>query len=491
MQRIMEQEEMSYVRHQIVVLPTGTGKSICFLLPAILCKGITVVVYPLLALMNDQMARLAKADIPCICIRGGQSKEVREDLFKKLGKNVRILVITAESLQNPYVLQKLRNLSISLFVVDEAHVISQWGKDFRPAYIGLSSVVRELRPHQILAFTATASDRTLKDIRNVLFPTKPLIVSADPDRPNILYGSYPTLNRVKGVIDLVTVCTRPALVFCRTRQDTKTIATYLCMERPEIPVRYYHAGLSPQERETLENWFMDSHDGVLVATSAYGLGMDKGNVRTVIHHSLPQTVEEYLQESGRAGRDGDIAWAWVIVTSDDRLANVPYSPLVEVFLNNSCRRMTLLKLIGYEKQECYGCDVCFRTQVKDMDGDYAIRTLARLWPFRFDAQKAASILCSSRSIKTTGLEARANPLYGSLPGWNTRMLSKTIKHLAGENNPYPILRVRFLGFGELLYPSNTIYNRLAKFLRRIDHGYRWIVRKTRRLKKSIRKIRRP
>jgi len=489
-QRIMEQESSFHVRNQIVILPTGTGKSLCFLVPATLCKGITVIVYPLLALMNDQIRKLREAGIECICIRGGQSYKERRDSFSRLGKSVKIVVTTPESLQNPWVMSHLRLHWISLLVIDEAHVISQWGKNFRPAYLGLTNVILRLMPHQILAFTATASKETIRDIRTCLFSSRPLIVRGDADRPNIIYGSYPALSREQGVLDLIRVCRKPALVFCRTRPDTRMLCQFMQMETKDIPLRYYHAGLSREEREKLESWFMHSEDGVLVTTSAFGMGIDKRGVRTVIHHRLPSEIEEYLQESGRAGRDGELSTAWVVVTVADRGPR-PESPLMPIFTTNACRRRALLGALGQEKDECTGCDVCLGKVKKDMDGDRAVRTLARLWPFRFNTLMAAYLLCGCRNANTAQRRISYNPLYGTLKGWNPRLLAKTMEDLAEKEPSYPVGCVRFINGGKLLYPSDVLlYNLIAGILRRINDGYSWIVRKARGLKGSGKKVRR-
>jgi len=489
-QRILEQEDSTQVRHQLVILPTGTGKSVCFLIPATLCKGITVIVYPLLALMNDQMAKLKRAGIDCVCLRGGQTWQQRNEIFAKLSSGTRIVVTTPESLSGIYVMNRLSHFPISLLVVDEAHVISQWGKNFRPSYLSLTDAVIRLRPHQILAFTATATEQTVRDIRTCLFFSRPLIVRGDIDRPNIIYRSYPTLSRTQAVIELARTCRRPAVVFCRTRGDTMRLCIRLLMETRGIPVRYYHAGLSREEREELEKWFMESSDGILLSTSAFGMGVDKRDIRTVIHHKLPSSYEEYLQESGRAGRDGDISDAWVIVTSDDMATGNPYSPVLDAFRQKrngqpeTCRRRSILKAMGQEKDECTGCDVCLSERKTDMTAQRQIIGLIRRWPFRFDNTVASFLLCGIKGTHLVRQEDIMSPLFGSVQGWNPKALSHTLDRLSSDRSTFPLSSIRYLvptgsGNGKLLYPSGKcIYNAIASLLRRIDNGYRWIVRKT-------------
>lgn len=391
MYRIVEQErfEVDRKKDQIVILPTGTGKTLCFFVPALMCSGITVVVYPLLSLMNDQIRKLKEAGVECVNIRGGQDREQRKNAFKSIGK-AKIVVTNPETLSQKQVLRELKKHKISLFVCDEAHVIAKWGESFRPAYLELGKAVEELNPKQVLAFTATASDQTVEFISKCLFRTKPLLVRGDADRENIFYQSHLCLNRKFGLMEVLSKCKKPALIFCRTRDETYEN----CCESRRIlknkEMFYYNAELSKKEREAIEKRFLNSTGGVLFATSAYGMGVDKKDIRTVVHYNLPDDAEEYLQESGRAGRDGKRADAYVLVTPEDKESQ---NELVKVFANSCCRRTSLLALLGQQKDECTGCDYCDNKVMEKATGDDLIRKAVKYYPFRFNAISLSQILC--------------------------------------------------------------------------------------------------
>ncbi len=487
MQRIMEQENGSFVRHQLVILPTGTGKSLCFLVPAILCKGLTVIVYPLLALMNDQRAKLEAGGISCVVIRGGQTKQQRDEIWEKLEEGTKIVMATPESLLQKRVLTRLRKYRISLLVIDEAHVIAQWGQDFRPEYFNLKKAVMELLPKQVLGFTATASELTMQLIWRQLFPSRPLVVRGDADRENLVYGVYPTWDRTQAVVDILRACEKPAIVFCRTRHETQQVCydALRDLRALKIPIKFYHAGLTKPERETLERWFSSSVNGVLVTTCAFGMGIDVRSIRTVIHHKLPTTVEEYLQESGRAGRDGKLSVAWVIrLLGKKQEAN----PVAAIFEGDTCRRQALLGVLGQSKTDCVGCDVCLNNVQKEVNGAEVLEKLARKFPFSFTIERAAQLVVGTENIGMVDYSGRMNPFYGAMKDWNCRRLKLAIKYACDEGVA-KIGYVEFIKKGKLLYRTDiSVYNFIACILGGLNHGYCWIVRKKCELAGSFRKI---
>ncbi len=487
MQRIMEQENGSFVRHQLVILPTGTGKSLCFLIPAILCKGLTLIVYPLLALMNDQKAKLEAGGISCVVIRGGQTKEQRKEIWEKIDNGVKIVMTTPESLLQKRVLYRLRKYRTSLLVIDEAHVIAQWGQNFRPQYFNLKKAVLELMPKQVLGFTATASELTMKLIWRQLFPSRPLVVRGDADRENIVYAVYPTWDRTQAVVDILRVCEKPAIVFCRTRHETQQVCydSLRDLRDLKIPIKFYHAGLTKLERETLEKWFSSSVNGVLITTCAFGMGIDVRSIRTVIHHGLPATVEEYLQESGRAGRDGKLSVAWVIKLTGQVQDNNPVST---VFDGATCRRHALLSVLGQSKTNCAGCDVCLGNVQKVANGTEIFEKLAGRFPFSFTIENAAQLVVGTENIGTVDYGGRLNPFYGVMKDWNCRRLKLAIRY-ACDKKIAKIGYVEFINKGKLLYRTDiSLYNFIAHILRSLNNGYSWIIRKKRKLAGCFGKI---
>ena len=392
MQRIIEQESRDYsIRHQIVILPTGTGKSLCFLLPAILCSGITIIVYPLLALMNDQLAFLCGNGIECACLRGGQTKEQRRREFEKLDNGCKIVITNPETLNLDIIVNNLARRRISLFVCDEAHVISLWGETFRPSYLKLGQAVSKLRPLQVLAFTATAGTETIHRIWHCMFPSKPLLVRGDSDRENIYYSAYPAYDRDTALFSILRSCEKPAIVFFRKRRLCLTTCVIMKRLLPDTEHLYYHAGLTKAEREGIEKTFLNADNAVLYSTNAYGMGVDKKNLRTVIHYTIPDSAEAYIQEAGRAGRDGKQAWSFVIITGREKPG-----VLSDIFTQDRCRRSALLQTMGQEKDECTGCDSCTGKIPYSENIEHIEKTIlktVRFHPFRYNKKTLPELLC--------------------------------------------------------------------------------------------------
>lgn len=258
---------------QFVLLPTGYGKSLCFQLPSVLIEGLTLAVFPLRSLMADQERRLHRLGLPCAVLRGGMDRDERERVFSEIRtRKVRLVIANPEILRQGAVLSLLRFVGVAHAVVDEAHCVAEWGRDFRPAYTDLGDILRHLDPIAVTAFTATASPDILARTARVLFSEEPYrIVSGDPDRPNIRYGCVPTLSKSHTLERLARTLPRPLLVFCGSRPGTELTAEFFLRRLATRSVRFYHAGLSKAERAAVENWFLSSGDGILTATCAFGI----------------------------------------------------------------------------------------------------------------------------------------------------------------------------------------------------------------------------
>lgn len=429
MQRILEQET-TFCDHagMLVVLPTGSGKSICFMLPSLLVSGLTVVVYPLLSLMNDQIKRFEKSSIACVCIRGGQTKEQRKAVWDALeAKKASVIITNIECLSTNQVLSKLAQFPIRLLVVDEAHTVVQWGKSFRTAYQGLGSIVSFLQIHQILAFTATADKEITSALATMLFSGKEFhIIRGSADRENIMYHCQKTLSKSHSIAMLLSADTsRPAVVFCSTRKGCELACFDFLSSHPVIPCRYYHAGLSREARVGLESWFEQQDSAVLFATCAFGMGVDKKNIRTVIHKDLSNNAAAFLQESGRAGRDGEIAHSHVLLGREEAYKkeknNHDFSTLYNVFTSfHDCYRKQLVELLGGTLDYCSGCDVCNHIQFDHPDGWKQIVDTVRFRQGFYTPHTLVRLL-----VQETFLDSRS----GILKNWREKEISEAIDRL--------------------------------------------------------------
>ena len=299
------------------VLPTGHGKSLCYQAAAELLGGTSLVISPLIALMRDQCESLRAVGISAARYDSSLLPEERAAVLQQVTEgSLRILFVAPESLENRELRQLLRTVRITLLVVDEAHCVSEWGHSFRPDYLKLPALQQELRPYATLALTATATPRVQNDLENAFQIPEENRVVLPPYRPNIKRICRPVAERMPALQEfLASAGHLPAIVYCRTRKETEWLAGELASRG--YAVAHYHAGLPADQREQLQDAFLHNRITVLVATIAFGMGIDKPDVRSVVHWSTPSSPESYLQESGRAGRDGADSTSLVLLHAPD------------------------------------------------------------------------------------------------------------------------------------------------------------------------------
>lgn len=304
-------------RDTLGLLPTGGGKSITFQVPAMVFEGITVVVTPLISLMKDQVDNLRAAGIRAVCLHSGLSRaEHRLALDRcRLGKT-KLMYVSPEKLQSATFIDQLRSMDVSFLVVDEAHCISQWGYDFRPSYLKIS-LIRELFPDiPVLALTASATPVVVDDIMDKLGFKERNVYARSFSRDNLSYIVRNDFDKERRLINVLSNTSGSAIVYVRSRRRTREIADMLV--RNGISADYYHAGLDATEKNEKQNNWKTDGVRVMVATNAFGMGIDKPDVRTVVHYDIPSSLEEYYQEAGRAGRDGKEAFAVLLVSRADK-----------------------------------------------------------------------------------------------------------------------------------------------------------------------------
>jgi ATP-dependent DNA helicase RecQ len=427
--------------NQLVVLPTGGGKSVCFLLPALLLPGVTVVVVPLLSLLKDQERRLRELNIPAEVLRGGQESGERERVYERLSSGASKIVFTVpEMLAQPAPAGRLRAIGIGHLVIDEAHCVSEWGKTFRPDYLCLGDAARALGEPLVSAYTATASPPIVRDIGAFVFQDRPWVRATEsPDRPNIFYRVLPVLSKSLALADLARRSAKPLVVFTRSRPGAELSARLLRRRLGTDDVYYYHAGLEREERRRVEEWFFSSGTGVLCATSAYGMGIDKPDIRTVIHRDVSPSVEAYLQESGRAGRDGAPARATLLYGHEDRLFGDGLSSAMEkerfaamvayAAGDKNCRRRHLLAALGHPPSGCSGCDVCAGERISAAAGLKEIIAVVKRAPRRYSRRELIALLAGRETYETLrhGLPDHRN--FGILRAWEREDIEEALDQL--------------------------------------------------------------
>jgi ATP-dependent DNA helicase RecQ len=300
------------------LMPTGGGKSICFQVPAMMQDGICLVISPLIALMKDQVQNLQNKGIKAIALTGGIHQDEIIDLLDNCQfGNYKFLYLSPERLQNDWILERIKSLPVSLIAIDEAHCVSQWGHDFRPAYLKIVQLKEFFPKVPFLALTASATPRVKEDIIIQLRLEEPNIFSKSFYRENIAYMVFETEDKLYLLQQILTKNPEPSIIYVTNRKAC--LATVHQLESCGFTATYYHGGLNSKEKENHMKLWMEEKAQVMVATNAFGMGIDKGNVKTIIHLHLPQNLENYYQETGRAGRNGQKAFAVLLNNPSDVL----------------------------------------------------------------------------------------------------------------------------------------------------------------------------
>ncbi len=301
----------------LALMPTGGGKSICFQVPGLYLDGICLVISPLIALMKDQVHNLEQRGIPARAVYSGMPyAEIDRTFDNCIYGQIRFLYLSPERLTTELARERLQRMRVSLIAVDEAHCISQWGYDFRPSYLEIAKI-RELLPQTpVLALTATAIPAVVDDIQRQLEFRAPHLLQTSFARSNLAYVVLREEGKQEKLYDILRKVPGPGIVYVRNRRQTKEIARLL--QRKGISADFYHAGLSPQERSDKQDAWIQNQTRIIVSTNAFGMGIDKPDARVVVHYELPDSLEAYFQEAGRAGRDGRKAYAVLLYNASDR-----------------------------------------------------------------------------------------------------------------------------------------------------------------------------
>ncbi|MBO6827271.1 MAG: DNA helicase RecQ [Sneathiella sp.] len=419
-------------RDALVLMPTGGGKSLCYQIPALCLDGTAIVISPLIALMQNQVEALLALGIPAAALNSNCPPEEQSQIFNDLKNgNLKLLYVAPERLSAPGFIDFLQTLNISLFAIDEAHCVSHWGHDFRPEYLKLEQLQEAFPGIPRIALTATADERTEKDIISRLGLQYGQIFRSSFDRPNISYHVGGKNNAMAQLMKFIKHRHNgdAGIVYCMSRKKVETIAAKL--QENGFEALPYHAGLTAGERAHNQSRFIREEGLIMVATIAFGMGIDKPNVRFVAHLDLPKNMEAYYQETGRAGRDGLPATAWMIYGQQDiarlrmmlndnpsaeqRIADhQKFNALLGYAEELACRRQILLNYFNEKSEPCGNCDNCLTPpdiQDATRDAQLALSCIYRTGQI-FGAGHIVNVLTGNKSDKVTELAHDQLPLFG-------------------------------------------------------------------------------
>ena len=482
-------------RDVLGIMPTGAGKSVCYQVPALLLPGVTIVVSPLISLMKDQVQALNQAGIHAAYINSSLSEgQIAKALQLAAGGRYKIIYVAPERLETYGFLQFARQIEISMLTVDEAHCISQWGQDFRPSYLNILPFIRLLSKRPVIsAFTATATERVKEDISCVLGLVEPQILVTGFDRKNLFFSVETPKKKLDYVIRYVEEHPdESGVIYCATRKNVELV--YGQLLTAGVSVTKYHAGLEQEERKQNQEEFMYDQKPVMVATNAFGMGIDKSNIRYVLHYNMPQSMENYYQEAGRAGRDGAAAECVLLYSAQDLVINRYLLESKEPNPENSeedllalqerdlerlrqmsyyamtkrCLREYILQYFGeVGKGRCENCSNC-QKEFEEIDVTKEagkILTCIQEMRQRYGIHVVAGTLLGEEGAKLREYGVSEYRSYGALAGWSEGGIQEIITELLLEGmlnqtkDKYALLRLTALS-------KNVIEGKQKVFLKR-------------------------
>lgn len=466
------------------IMPTGAGKSICYQIPAMIFDGVTIVVSPLISLMKDQVDNLNQVGIPATFINSTLSNFDYAQTINNILNNVyKIIYIAPERLDTDSFLNLLKQLNVSMFAIDEAHCVSRWGHDFRPSYTEIANIILNLDTRPVVtAFTATATEIVKEDIIGLLHLQTPFTLTTGFDRPNLYFSVETPINRKQFLFDYVkNNQDKSGIIYCLTRKTVDSI--YDDLLEFGIAVSKYHAGMSEKQRTNNQNDFVYDKTCVMVATNAFGMGIDKSNIRYVLHYNMPRDLESYYQEAGRSGRDGDNANCILLFNRSDIVTNKllieqgnpnqnhsneyeKLNDMVDYCNTDKCLRKYLLEYFGEtpDFDECDNCGNCnSEIEVTDITTDSKkILSCIRRMNERFGMGLVTEVLKGSNSTKIRSLGFDSLSTYGLMKDYSKDTIKNIISFLISEGyiistgDKYPILSLS-ASANDILFKNKSVF----------------------------------